>query len=424
MKRFIALVCAAVAMTVAATPAFARDNAVMESRGYYLTTTTTNRTGTTPHGALAPVQTFELVRPEMASFRIGRVYTSCPCVELSSPKKAYARGERAIFELVNVKPTPPQGHTYALYVQVTSPVRATLRFDTFMQTGAAAPAIAKPEEKKDVAENAADKTMDKIEDPAEKATQELDEVAAEAAKEAEAALAAAAKRYAEKEDENPYRASTSLDDFGRDGTIEGSDVTIEEDDVPLIAGEESKEEEKVADKEVEKKTEPKEDQKTEPKIEAAVEEKAEGESLPPYAVDQRIGLITLGVSNLDRSRAFYESLGWKAVINEKYDGIVFFQLNGQILALYPLKDLLEDQNRSGGVAAPGGITLAINVREKDQVDKTYLTFLKAGATSLKAPAETSWGAITSYVADPDGHPWEITWAPQMAIDEDGELWIK
>lgn len=422
MKRFIALVCAAVVLTVAATPVFARDNAVMESRGYYLTTTTTNRTGTTPHGALAPLQTFELVRPDMASFRIGRVYTSCPCVELSSPKKAYARGERAIFELVNVKPTPLQGHTYALYVQVTSPVRATLRFDTFMQTGAAAPVIAKPEEKNNVAEEA----TEKVDEVAEKATQELDEVAAEAAKEAEAALAAAAKRYAEKDDENPYRASTSLDDFGRDGTIEGSDVTIEDDDVPLIDQEPATKEEKTAEKEPEQEPESEAEAEVEEKAEVApkakVEEKAE--SLPAYAVDQRIGLITLGVSNLDRSRTFYEALGWKAVVNEKYDGIVFFQLNGQILALYPLKNLLEDQNRSGGVAAPGGITLAINVREKDQVDKTYLAFLKAGATSLKAPAETPWGATTCYVADPDGHPWEITWAPQMAIDEDGELWIK
>lgn len=418
MKRFIALVCAAVALTVAATPVFARDNAVMKSRGYYLTTTTTNRTGTTPHGALAPLQTFELVRPDMASFRIGRVYTSCPCVELSSPKKAYARGERAIFELVNVKPTPLQGHTYALYVQVTSPVRATLRFDTFMQTGAAAPVTAKPEEKKDAAD-VADEAAEKVDEVAETATQELDEVAAEAAKEAEAALAAAAKRYADKEDENPYRASTSLDDFGRDGTIEGSDVTIEEEDAPLIDQKPAKKEEKAAEEEPEQEPEA-EVEEVAPK--AKVEEKAE--SLPAYAVDQRIGLITLGVSNLDRSRTFYEALGWKAVVNEKYDGIVFFQLNGQILALYPLKNLLEDQNRSGGVAAPGGITLAINVHEKDQVDKTYLAFLKAGATSLKAPAETSWGATTCYVADPDGHPWEITWAPQMAIDEDGELWIK
>ncbi len=411
MKRFAMFVCAAVVLTVAATPVFARDEAVMETRGYYLTPTTTNRTNTIPHGALAPLQTFELVRPDMASFRVGRIYTSCPCVELSSPKKAYARGERAVFELKNVKPTPIQGHTYAIYVQVTSPVRATLRYDTFMQTGSAVPA--KPDEKKEVAENGEDAT----DAAAEKATEELDEVAAEAAKEAEVALAAAAKRYAEKEDENPYRAGTFTDDFGRDGTVSGSDVTIDEDDAPMIADEEK---EAPAEKAVEAEKE------TEAKTEAKVEAKAETktESLPPYAVDQRISLITLGVSNLDRSRKFYESLGWKAVINEKYDNIIFFQLNGQILTLYPLKDLLDDQNRSGGVAAPGGITLAINVREKEEVDQTYLAFVKAGATSLKAPAETPWGAVTAYVADPDGHPWEITWAPQMAIDDDGELWIR
>ena len=137
-------------------------------------------------------------------------------------------------------------------------------------------------------------------------------------------------------------------------------------------------------------------------------------------MDQRISLITLGVNDLPRSRAFYESLGWKSV--KSCDAIAFFQLNGQVLGLYPLAHLLQDQAQKAA-PAPGAITLGINLREKDGVDTLLAQFLAAGGTLLKEAVETPWGGYTAYAADLDGHPWEFSWVPVFPLGENGELRI-
>ncbi|MCC8189914.1 MAG: hypothetical protein LIP77_04645, partial [Planctomycetes bacterium] len=107
--------------------------AVMEARGFRIAPVANAMVGYSPRD-LAPVQAFEIVRPQGEKITIGRLYTSCGCVQLESPKRTFERGERAVLELHNVIPTPPDGQNYAIYVQITSPIRATLRYDTFVKS--------------------------------------------------------------------------------------------------------------------------------------------------------------------------------------------------------------------------------------------------------------------------------------------------
>lgn len=103
------------------------------ARGYYLAPSQAH-SGRMYAGDKAPAIGFEIVRPNNAAIRIGRLYTSCSCVQLSSTKTSYAQGEPAILELRNVRPTPLNGHIYELYVQLVSPVRETIRYDIFVKS--------------------------------------------------------------------------------------------------------------------------------------------------------------------------------------------------------------------------------------------------------------------------------------------------
>lgn len=109
--------------------------AVMEARGFYLAPTQASFDASSPAGIdLAPIQSFEIVRPNGERVTIGRLFTSCTCVQLESSKRTFERGERAVLNLHNVLATPPGGQNYALYVQITNPIRTTLRIDTFVQS--------------------------------------------------------------------------------------------------------------------------------------------------------------------------------------------------------------------------------------------------------------------------------------------------
>lgn len=108
-------------------------SAVTESRGYFLAPAF-EKAGQVIQGDEAATQAFEVIRPSDSRVTIGRLFTSCSCVQLESTKTSFERGERALLTLRNVKPTPPNGQNYAIYVQLTSPVRTTLRYDTFVQS--------------------------------------------------------------------------------------------------------------------------------------------------------------------------------------------------------------------------------------------------------------------------------------------------
>ena len=133
-------------------------------------------------------------------------------------------------------------------------------------------------------------------------------------------------------------------------------------------------------------------------------------------MDQRISLITLGVADFERARAFYEALGWSG---ESPDGeVMFFQAGGMIVALWDRGSLAEDSTveDSGGW---GGITLAQNVRSPAEVDAVIAEAEAAGGKVGRPGAETFWGGYSGVFVDPDGHPWEVAHNPHWTIDEDG-----
>lgn len=140
-------------------------------------------------------------------------------------------------------------------------------------------------------------------------------------------------------------------------------------------------------------------------------------------MEQRLSLVTLGVADLDRARAFYEG-GLGFVKNNDEDGVVFYQLPGMILALWGRADLAEDAAVPDTGATFSGITLAQNLRSRDEVDAAIERARQAGATVLKPAVETEWGGYSGYIADPDGHPWELAHNPFWTIHEDGRTTLR
>ena len=134
-------------------------------------------------------------------------------------------------------------------------------------------------------------------------------------------------------------------------------------------------------------------------------------------MEQRLSLVTLGVADLARARAFYETLGW-ATRAEPDDDVVFFQTGGMIVALWGRGQLAEDS----GVEDPGGwggVTLALNVRSPAEVDAVIDEARAGGARIARAGAATFWGGYSGVFVDPDGHPWEVAHNPHWTIAEDG-----
>ena len=136
---------------------------------------------------------------------------------------------------------------------------------------------------------------------------------------------------------------------------------------------------------------------------------------------QRVSLITLGVRDLERSKAFYATLGWTPA--DMTPSVVFYQLDGQVLGLFGLEPLAEDQGRPGAELGFGATTLAQNFADRVGVDAAYAKALEAGATALKTPEEVFWGGYSGYYADPDGHVWEVAHNPFWEISDTGRITI-
>jgi catechol 2,3-dioxygenase-like lactoylglutathione lyase family enzyme len=137
-------------------------------------------------------------------------------------------------------------------------------------------------------------------------------------------------------------------------------------------------------------------------------------------MEPRISLVTLGVSDVGRSRRFYEALGWKAS-GASVEGTIFFQLGGMALSLFGRDALAEDAGLPSHGSGFGGITLAQNVHSEEAVDQLLAEAERAGARILKPAQRAFWGGYTGYFADPDGHPWEIAWNPGFTLETDGRL---
>ena len=136
-------------------------------------------------------------------------------------------------------------------------------------------------------------------------------------------------------------------------------------------------------------------------------------------MEQRLSLVTLGVSDLSGARAFYEGLGWETRA-EPDDDVVFFQAGCMIVALWP-RDLLAEDTVVADNGGWGGVTLAYNTRTPEEVDEVIAQAEAAGAKIGRPPAETFWGGYSGVFMDPDGHPWEVAHNPRWTIDSDGSV---
>ena len=136
-------------------------------------------------------------------------------------------------------------------------------------------------------------------------------------------------------------------------------------------------------------------------------------------MEQRVSLITLGVRDLARARAFYEAIGWTTRAAPE-DDVIFFQAGGMIVALWGRDQLAEDSvvEDSGGW---GGVTLAHCVRSPEEVDAVIAEAEAAGARIPRHGAETFWGGYSSAFTDPEGHPWEIAHNPRWTVTDDGGI---
>ncbi len=137
-------------------------------------------------------------------------------------------------------------------------------------------------------------------------------------------------------------------------------------------------------------------------------------------MEQRLSLITLGVEDLERARAFYEGvLGWTRVGDA--EGVAFYNVGGLALALFPHGDLADDMALAG--AAPSGdyhgFSLALNLGSRAEVDALFAELEGKGVRVVKRPHEVFWGGYSGYFADVDGHAWEVAHNPFWALDGKG-----
>jgi catechol 2,3-dioxygenase-like lactoylglutathione lyase family enzyme len=141
-------------------------------------------------------------------------------------------------------------------------------------------------------------------------------------------------------------------------------------------------------------------------------------------VEQRLSLVTLGVADLARTRAFYEALGWQALGwrtgAAPADDVAFFQSGGMIVALWGRDQLAEDSGVEDG-GGWGGVTLAHNMRSPEEVDAVIAEAQKAGARIARPGGKTFWGGYSGVFVDPDGHPWEVAHNPHWTLAEDGSV---
>lgn len=135
---------------------------------------------------------------------------------------------------------------------------------------------------------------------------------------------------------------------------------------------------------------------------------------------QTISFITLGVTDLARSRAFYQALGWQESAASQ-TAIAFFQAGSVNFALFQREALAEDANVTASGNGFPGFTLAHNVASEAAVLALLEEAVAAGATLARPADKVFWGGFRGYFADPDGFLWEICYNPLLALDADGFL---
>ena len=137
-------------------------------------------------------------------------------------------------------------------------------------------------------------------------------------------------------------------------------------------------------------------------------------------VPNRISIVTFGVADLARATAFYESLGWTKS-PASMPTITLFDTVGPVFGLYEWSALADDAKVPADGSGFRGVTLAMNLASPAEVDEVFAEWIAAGAASVVEPHKAFWGGYSSYVADLDGHLWELVHNPYATLDHDGRL---
>lgn len=135
-------------------------------------------------------------------------------------------------------------------------------------------------------------------------------------------------------------------------------------------------------------------------------------------VEQRLSLVTIGVDDVARAKAFYDALGWRG---QEVEGTVFFQADGIAIVLWSRGSLVDDAGIDDDGGRFGGIALAHNVRSRSEVDDVLSAAARAGGRITTPPRETFYGGYAGYFTDPDGHLWEVAHNPGFTLTDDGAL---
>lgn len=135
---------------------------------------------------------------------------------------------------------------------------------------------------------------------------------------------------------------------------------------------------------------------------------------------QRINIVSLAVKDLERAVKFYSDMGWKKS-NASEGNIVFFQLNGLVMGLYPKHLFEEDTTVPFNKEGYSPFTLAYVAESEKEVDEVIALAEKNGATLIKKPQHVFWGGYSSYFADPDGFLWEVAYFSEFKFDENQNL---
>lgn len=136
-------------------------------------------------------------------------------------------------------------------------------------------------------------------------------------------------------------------------------------------------------------------------------------------MEPRLSLVTLGVSDYPRAKAFYEALGWSPALD--VEATAFFQANGCILVLWARDKLAEDIGVSDEGARWGGMALAHNVGSRREVEEVIAQARANGAEITREPSETFYGGYAGVFRDLDGHPWEVAHNPGFGLDDAGNV---
>ena len=134
---------------------------------------------------------------------------------------------------------------------------------------------------------------------------------------------------------------------------------------------------------------------------------------------QSLSLVTLGVADHARAKAFYEALGWSVAMD--VEETVFFELNGVVLVLWSREKLAADLGIEDDGARWGGVALAHNVGSDAEVDRVVAEARANGAEITRAPGPTFYGGYAGAFRDLDGHVWEVAHNPGFGLADDGSV---